>query len=274
MTSRTRSANGLKARQILGKYRLVRRVGSGGFCEVWQAYDRVENLSVALKVPLTGKLSQEDMRRFQRETRLTATLDHPHIAQLKNAEFVDGMLVAAFPLGEETLADRLTRRMGTKTALQVSTDLLQALAYAHKRGIIHCDVKPENILLFKGGHARLTDFGISKIAARTVLQGSGLGTVGYYAPEQAFGRPSRRSDVFSAGLVIWRVLSGQLPEWPFRWPAPAVARVESKVGRRVVRVLRRAMNVDASRRFSDANEMLEAFERAVATDEVGRKAAS
>ena len=137
--------------------------------------------------------------------------------------------------------------------------LLEALAYAHRRGVIHLDVKPENILLFKDGPARLADFGLSKIAAKATCSASGLGTVGYYAPEQAFGRPSRRSDVFSAGLVIWRLLAGALPSWPFAWPPPGLKRVEAKAGLGATRVLRRAMQLDASKRFDDAGEMLSSF---------------
>ena len=259
--TRSRSTNGLKARRVLGKYRLVRHINTGGFCEVWQAYDRVENVSVALKVPIAGHLDDEEMKRFQRETRLTASLDHPNISLLKNAEFIDDLLVATYPLGRESLADRLQRRLGTEQALNIAEQLLEALAYAHGRGIIHCDVKPENVLLFDSGRARLTDFGISKIAACSQA-GSGLGTVGYYAPEQAFGRPTRASDVFSAGLVIWRMLSGTLPVWPFGWPAPGLARVQGKVDPAMVRVLRKAMSVKSGQRHADAGEMLAAFRKA------------
>ena len=78
-------------------------------------------------------------------------------------------------------------------------------------------MKPDNLLLFSDGRLRLTDFGISKVAHRTI-SASGAGTVGYMAPEQAMGRPSRRSDVFATGLVLWQMFSGQLPEWPFEWP--------------------------------------------------------
>lgn len=263
MKRTTRSANGLRARGVLGKYRLIGLIDTGGFCEVWRAYDRVENISVALKVPITGTLDDANMRRFQRETRLTASLDHPKVARLKNAEFIDDLLVATYPLGEESLADRLTRRIGTKLAISIALDLLEALDYAHRRGVIHLDVKPENILLFAHGPARLADFGLSKLAARATCSGSGLGTVGYYAPEQAFGRPSRRSDIFSASLVIWRLLSGTLPEWPFSWPPPGLAKVEQKTGPEVARVLRRAMHLDANKRFGDAGEMLDAFGRAL-----------
>jgi serine/threonine-protein kinase len=249
----------LRPKRRFGKYRLVRRLGRGGFAEVWQAFDTVQQISVAMKVPLRGRLTPREMRRFQRETRLTASLDHPNIAGLKNAEFIDDLLVAVYPLGRETLADRMTRRVGTPLALQIADDLLAGLAHAHARGIIHCDVKPENVLLFSRGQARLCDFGISKLAARTIASGSGSGTVGYFAPEQAFGRPSRKSDVFSAGLVIWRLLSGQLPKWPFLWPLPGARRIEERAGLAVLRVLRRSLHVHSQRRFKSAHEMLAAW---------------
>ncbi len=252
----------LRPKRKLGKYRLVRRLGRGGFAEVWQAFDTIQQISVAMKVPKRGRLSRKEMARFQRETRLTASLDHPNIAALKNAEFIEDLLVAVYPLGKETLADRMTRRVGTPQALQIAEDLLAGLAHAHARGIIHCDVKPENVLLFANGQARLGDFGISKIAARTIASGSGSGTVGYFAPEQAFGRPSRKSDVFSAGLVIWRLLSGQLPKWPFAWPLPGARRVEARAGIGVVRVLRRALHLQSQKRFKSAQEMLAAWRAA------------
>jgi serine/threonine protein kinase len=99
--------------------------------------------------------------------------------------------------------------------------MIEAVAYAHRQRIIHCDIKPENFILFPDNRLRLTDFGIARVAQNTVA-GSGSGTVGYMAPEQAMGKPSMRSDVFSLGLVIYRMLTGQLPEWPFEWPPPRI----------------------------------------------------
>jgi hypothetical protein len=147
-------------------------------------------------------------------------------------------------------------------ALDLAAQLLGGLAYAHSRRIIHCDVKPDNLILFENHRLRLTDFGISKVAART-LAASGSGTVGYCSPEQAMGRPSFRSDVFSAGLVIWRMLSGELPSWPFDWPLPGLGRLSRKVDRGMIALLRRSLEVDHRKRFADARAMESAFRRAL-----------
>ena len=108
---------------------------------------------------------QED---FRREVRHTARLDHPNIVPIKTAGDVDGHFVIVQPLAQETLATRLTRRVALRTALTWSEQLLDALAHAHRRRLIHCDVKPENVLLFSEGKVRLADFGISKVAQRTL----------------------------------------------------------------------------------------------------------
>jgi len=134
------------------------------------------------------------------------------------------------------------------------------VAHAHQHRIIHCDVKPENLILFSDNRLRLTDFGISKVARRTV-QASGSGTVGYVAPEQAMGKPSFRSDVFSMGLIMFRMLSGRLPEWPFEWPPPGFGRLRGRAHPRLVQLLRKAIEVDPRRRFADAEQMQSAFRR-------------
>jgi serine/threonine-protein kinase len=240
----------------LGKYRIVKRIASGGFAEVYKAFDTVEGIHVAVKCPNPG-YSIEDVRR---EIRMTASLEHPHILPLKNADFYDDQLVLATRLGEASLAERLRRRIATTTCLSYAEQLLDALAYAHDRGIIHCDVKPENIILFEDNLLKLTDFGIAKVAVRTV-EASGSGTVGYLAPEQAMGKPSFRSDVFSAGLVIYRMLSGRLPEWPFKWPLPGLARVRQKVPPAFIAVLQRALQVNHRKRYPDAEAMYAAVEK-------------
>src|SRR5690606_16309985 len=135
-----------------------------------------------------------------------ARLDHPNILPIKNAEFIDDNFVVAFALGTGTLADRLSRRISPETALSYTDQILESLAYAHSQNIIHCDVKPENIILFPNHRSRLTDFGIAKVAMRRI-KASGSGTVGYIAPEQAMGKPSFRSDVFSAGLILVRMFA-------------------------------------------------------------------
>lgn len=248
----------LRARQKLDKYRIERRLGTGAFATVYQAMDQIEGIRVALKIPHETILDDQVLKDFRQEVRLTAKLEHPHILPLKNASFIDGQFVIVLPLGEKTLADRLTKRMSLKRALDFGEQLLDAVAYAHRERIVHCDIKPENVILFPGNQLRLSDFGIAKVAQKT-LRGSGTGTVGYMAPEQAMGRPSLRSDVFSLGLILYRMLSGHWPEWPYEWPPAGYHRIRWRLHPEMISVLRRAMEFSPTRRYRDADQMLSAF---------------
>ena len=257
----------------VGKYRLVRRLGEGGFSQVWMANDTIEGVTVALKAPLPAGISADTLDALRREIRLTARLDHPNILKIKNADYVDGHLIVAYPAAERSLADRIRHRIAKKTAYEIESQILEALAYAHAKRIIHCDVKPDNVLLFPGNLARLSDFGIARVALRTIAAASGSGTIGYVAPEQAFGKPSFRSDVFSAGLLLYRLLTGVLPEWPFTWPLAGQDRLERKVSPAMLRVLQRSIQLESSRRYADAGKMLDAFQ-AARHEEEARAAAS
>jgi eukaryotic-like serine/threonine-protein kinase len=248
----------LKARQRLGKYRIEKRLGHGGFATVYRAMDTIEGLRVALKIPHAEIITDDVLNDFRREVRMAVQLEHPNILPLKNASFIDKHFVIAFPLGERTLAERLEKRIALNTALSYSEQLLEAIAFAHRHRIIHCDIKPENLILFSDGRLKLTDFGIAKVAQKTV-RGSGTGTVGYMAPEQAMGKPSLRSDVFSAGLVIYRMLSGKWPEYPFDWPPPGYHRLRGRVHPDLIAVLRRAIQPNPRKRYQDAEQMLKAF---------------
>lgn len=248
----------LRARQKLGKYRIECRLANGGFGAVFRAMDTIEGIRVALKVPHPHILAEGVLDDFRREARLTARLDHANILSLKNASFIDDYFVIVFPLGEKSLADRLRSRMSLETALNLSEQMIEALAYAHREKIIHCDVKPENFILFPGNRVRLTDFGIAKVAQKTI-RASGSGTVGYMAPEQAMGKPSSRSDVFSLGLVLYKVLTGVLPEYPFEWPPEGFARLKRRVAPEMIEVLRKTMEISPRRRYRDATTLLAAF---------------
>ncbi|MBA3312787.1 MAG: serine/threonine protein kinase [Planctomycetota bacterium] len=251
-------ASVLKVRQKLGKYRVERRLADGGFAAVYEATDTIEGIKVALKIPHQSAVNPAMLSHFRREVRLIARLEHPNILPLKDASFIGDQFVIAFPLGERTLSDRLRRRLSVEKALDFGEQLLQGVAYAHRHRIIHCDIKPENVILFPGERLRLTDFGIAKIAQKTI-RGSGTGTVGYMAPEQAMGRPSARSDVFSSGVILYRMLAGHWPEWPFQWPLAGSSTLRRKVHPDLMEVLRRSLSIDPKRRFADADQMLRTF---------------
>jgi tRNA A-37 threonylcarbamoyl transferase component Bud32 len=251
----------LRAKQRLGKYRIERRLAEGAFANVYQALDTIEGIRVALKIPHAHLVTREVLEEFRNEVRLMAQLDHPNILPLKDASFVDSHFVIAFPLAERTLAERIQRRLSLRTALDFADQMLAAVAYAHAKRMIHCDIKPENFLLFPQDRLRLTDFGIAKVARRTV-QASGSGTVGYIAPEQAMGKPSFRSDVFSLGLILYRMLSGQLPEWPYEWPPPGFDRLKQRAHPDLIQLVRKATEFQPRKRFQDAGQMRAAFRRA------------
>lgn len=248
----------LRARQKLGKYKILSRISTGPLADVYRAYDTIHKSRVALKLPKTGDLNSE--QEFLHEVHVATKLRHPNILSVQNASYIDGRFVIAMELGEESLADRIERRISTARALDLAGQALSAVAFAHEHNIIHCDIKPENFILFPGNVLKLTDFGFAKISLRT-LKASGSGTIDYIAPEQAMGRPKFQSDVFSLGLVLYRMLSGKLPEWPFSWPMPGHDRLVARVRLELAEMLRKAIQLDPARRYRDAVEMQAAFER-------------
>jgi eukaryotic-like serine/threonine-protein kinase len=260
MVKQRQDSNVLRARQRFGKYRIERRLGQGGFAYVYAAMDTIEGVRVALKMPHTNIVTPNMLECFQREARLVAQLDHPNILPLKDASFIEGRFVIASRLGERTLTERLRRRMSFETALELSLQMISAVAYAHRKKIIHCDIKPENMILLPDGRLQLADFGIARVAQHTVI-GSGSGTVGYMAPEQAMGRPSTKSDVFSLGLIMYRMFTGTLPEWPFDWPMKGYASLRRRAHPDLVAIMRKAMEVRPSKRYRDADEMLATLQR-------------
>ena len=222
--------------------------------------DTILGLRVALKIPHADYVTDEVLKDFRREARTTFRLDHKNILPIRDASFINEHFVIVFPLGERTLDERMSRRMAFKTAHDIATQLIAGTAYAHAQSIIHCDIKPENIILFEGNRVRLADFGIAKVAQRTI-RGSGTGTVGHMAPEQAMGKPSSRSDVFSIGLVLYRLFAGEWPEWPFEWPAPGYARLKRKAHPDLIALIRRSIDPQPKKRFRDAGHMLNTWEK-------------
>jgi len=258
MAKRRNQTDTLKARQRLGKYRIERRLAQGGFAYVYQALDTIEGVRVALKMPHQSVVTPTMLECFQREARLVARLDHPNILPLKDASFIEGRFVIASKLGEKTLCDRLRNRISFETALELSIQMVSAVAYAHSLNIIHCDIKPENMILLPDGRLQLADFGIAKVAQKTI-NGSGSGTVGYMAPEQAMGRPSTKSDVFSLGLIIYRMFTGHLPVWPFEWPFIGAVNLRRKAHPDLITIIRRSIEIRPGKRYADAAEMLSAM---------------
>lgn len=250
----------LRPRQMLGKYKIIRLIGNGGFAQVYSATDTIEGISVALKIPLPSIVDEAMLDLFKHEVRLVSKLDHPNILPIKNADFIDGRFVVASKLGQETLESRITRRMSIEKCLSFFEQMIGAVACAHDSNVMHCDIKPENFILFDSDTVMLTDFGIAKVS-RLTIAGSGTGTVGFMAPEQAMGRPNKRSDVFSLGLIMYRMLSGKWPVYPFDWPPPGASTLRKKhIHPDLIRYIKKAIAPRPSERFIDAVRMHEKYQ--------------
>ncbi len=251
----------LRARQRLGKYRIERRITNGPIAAVYQAFDTIHGIKVALKVPHAGAVDEYSLADFKREARLAPKLEHANILPIRDASFIEGHFVISMPLGEHSLAERMRKRLATATALDYIDQALAAVAHAHHCKIIHCDIKPDNFILFPENRLRLGDFAFSKIAQRTLKYASGSGTVGYMAPEQAVGRPMFQSDVFSLGLLAYELLSGHLHDWPYEWPPAHIQRVRKRVKPGLLDWICRAIQVQPRKRYPDAVAMYREFKR-------------
>ncbi len=248
----------LRARSRLGKYRIEALLDEGAYSHVYRAYDTIEGRRVALKIPHPHLADEAFLEGFRHEARLAARVQHPLILSLKDASIIDGHFVMAYPLGTESLAERLTRRISARNLGIFLGQSLESLSLLHQQRIVHCDIKPENFIVFPGPSLRLADFGIARLAVRTV-HASGSGTLGHMAPEQAMGKPSFRSDVFALGLLHYRMITGHLPEYPFKWPPPEIAKLRRKARPGYVTLIRKAMEVEPRRRFRDASAFHRAF---------------
>ena len=164
----------LRARQKVDKYRIVGRISSGPLADVYRAFDTIQKMHVALKIPQPVNGAGE--REFLHEVRVATKLKHPNILSVLNASYIGDHFVIAMELGEESLADRVERRMSNARAMDLAGQALAALACAHEHRIIHCDIKPENFILFPGNRLKLADFGFAKLSLRT-LKASGSGTI-------------------------------------------------------------------------------------------------
>lgn len=198
-------------------YRLVRELGRGGMATVYLAIQEKFDREVAVKIMDRELLHDETFsKRFQRESRIVARLNHPHIIQVYDVGLVDENHYLSMELvtGGE-LDDRLGSGLGVKEAFRIIREIARALDFAHSKGFVHRDIKPENILFREEGSAVLSDFGIARgmdNETRITTMGSVVGTPYYMSPEQVTGEKlDGRADLYSLGVVFYKTLTGKVP---------------------------------------------------------------
>ena len=204
--------------QVVGdRYRVVRKLGGGGMADVYLCEDLTLGRNVAIKVLLQRYLNDPTfVERFRREAKAAAGLNQQNLVSIYDWGEVDGTYYIAMEYVEgETLKDLIRRRgrLSGNEAVLVGMQLLAAIDFAHRSGIIHRDIKPQNVMIDTAGTAKVMDFGIARAGDSGMTEaGSILGTAQYLAPEQAKGYPvDERSDLYSVGVVLYEMLTGTVP---------------------------------------------------------------
>jgi tetratricopeptide (TPR) repeat protein len=248
------------------RYAIERELGRGGMGTVYLALDRKHGRRVAIKILPPDLAAAAGPERFLREIEIAARLTHPHILPLHDSGQAAGLLYYVTPFIEgESLRQRLERGpMVVEEALAIAMDVAEALAHAHAHGVVHRDVKPENILL-QDGNALLADFGVARAVSEGRLTDSGvpMGTVAYSSPEQAAGgrELDGRTDIYSLGCVLYEMLVGDTAEcrnasqalqMRFSVPMPPARSIRAEVPEWVDRALSRALARDPADRYADA----------------------
>jgi eukaryotic-like serine/threonine-protein kinase len=252
---------------VAERYELEELVGHGGMSSVYRAHDSLLERYVALKI-LHEQYSEDDdfVERFKREARSVAQLQHPNIVTVIDRGEQDGRQYIVFEyIDGENLKELVVRkgRLEVHEALEIAIEVARALGFAHEHGLVHRDVKPQNVLMNGDGRAKVTDFGIARsldVEHGVTQTGTVLGTSNYIAPEQASGKHvDQHSDVYSLGVVLYEMLTGDVP-FPgesfvavalkhVNDPPPNVLDVRGDIPLRVAHAVERALEKDPERRF-------------------------
>jgi tRNA A-37 threonylcarbamoyl transferase component Bud32 len=269
--------------QLGGRYRLDAQVGAGGMSTVYRAFDATLERRVAIKLMHREIAADTDqLERFRREARAVAQLNHPHIVGVIDAGEEDGRPYIVFEYVEgETLKDRIRRlgRLPVDEAIAYAIEIARALSAAHARGIVHRDVKPQNVLVDEEGSAKVTDFGIARSMDDSGLTAEGrvLGTTDYVSPEQALGHDvNGQSDIYSLGIVLFEMLTGDVPFHGenqvavamkhVREELPDVKKRRPEISAGLAAVLDRMTCKDLRKRYPDARTLQADLEEALARE--------
>src|SRR5919109_2943064 len=267
-----------------GRYRILRKLGAGGMANVYLAEDEDLGRRVAIKI-LNDRYANDELfvERFRREAKSAASLSHPNIVSIYDRGEAEGTYYIAMEVIEGRSLKELILTRGAlpvDTAIGYAKQLLEALRFAHRHGIIHRDIKPHNVLVSADQHVKaneprlkVTDFGIARHGASQMTEaGSIMGTAQYLSPEQARGAPvTAASDLYSAGVVLYEMLTGKVPftgdsaieiamKHVNELPTPP-SRLRSEIPPELDQIVLRALAKEPEDRYQTADDFIEDLER-------------
>ena len=254
------------------RYEIVEVIGAGGMAVVYKAIDQRLNRFVAVKILRDELARDEEFRaRFQIEAQAVAMLSHPNIVSVYDVSHTAGVEYIVMELIEGVTLMQYMQKKGAlswKEAAHFSTQIAKALEHAHSKGIVHRDIKPQNIMILRDGTIKVADFGIAALeSAQEQRSDQTVGSVHYIAPEQARGEtPDTRSDIYSLGVVMYEMLTGQMPydgETAEQIALKHIAGVavpprqlNAEIPEELERITLKAMNADIRERYQSASELL------------------
>ena len=265
-------------KRLDGRYEIQELIGVGGMATVYKAHDNIDDTTVAVKI-LKDEFSNnsEFIRRFKNESKAIALVSHPNIVKVNDVSFGDKIQYIVMEyIDGITLKEYIEHQhiIPWKEAVHFTVQILQALQHAHEKGIIHRDMKPQNIMLLQDGTIKVTDFGIARFSdnvTRTMTD-KAIGSVHYIAPEQARGVDNidGKADIYSVGVMLYEMLTGRLPFEADSAVSVAIMQMQNdpeplrkineNIPEGIEEITLKAMRKDPAQRYSSASEMLEAIE--------------
>ena len=260
-------------KRLDGRYEITELIGVGGMANVYKARDVIENRVVAVKILREEYLDNEEfLRRFKNESKAIAVLSHPNIVKVYDVSFSDRMQSIVMEYIDGITLKEYIEQQGAlswKEAVHFTVQILRALQHAHDKGIVHRDVKPQNIMLLSDGTIKITDFGIARFSRSETktLTDRAIGSVHYISPEQAQGETTdARTDIYSVGVMLFEMLTGRLPFEAENAISVAMKQIQSApirprsinpaIPEGLEEITMRAMQKDLSQRYQSAAEML------------------